>query len=677
LAVALHRNITESMQTFARQEILYRDQDVEFLHLAARQGHVPMVKLLLENRNVDVNGLSHNGQTPLMTAVRSNHFEVVRLLVECGKADLSILSSSGRTARQIASRENLQIKDYIFKQEIRSGALRGAEVKMVSQQLHREKLQDFWERCRCSTLPGLLSTLGWIGLTFEELKSTNHVGRSGLHEAAQSGNLEVLKYLTRIGLDISQKCEAGETPLMLACRTGHLKTVAEICKIGGVKVLLDKNDEGLSARSMAAGTGKSEIFKFLLNTEKRLKLIEEQVWQEEIQNVDRVRWEHRLREAASEGFEKEYLVELLEGKEPAGYDVTAAEQKYNNMPEVVSARIPRIDSKDLRGRTALHHAILASDLDTVVFLMSKRASVNIQDYYNDTPLHYAACLNNECIVAALLDAKADVGIVCLNGKRPRQRTRPGLARLFLWDADERRGELSAEMKETYRRELEDHVFRCVLENKPMELRTLLERLPETGTRPNINVTYDEGNTALHIASNSNCKCALVKLLLEFKADTELRNQAQKTPIMQAAASCNYTAVEHLFRHGADLTVRNENQESAIFLASLIGHRRMVKYLAHLIRVRKAGEILEKDAPVLHVHHKRMRELAGLQESEASYQKWLVQRKWRSGNYSDTSSADFSDEDETSDYHMRSSEDSDDDATYMTGPWGRFLQNIFG
>ena len=52
------------------------------MHYAANEGHVEVVKLMLEDPRVDANAKSNRGTTPLLLATAENHHKVVQLLLD-------------------------------------------------------------------------------------------------------------------------------------------------------------------------------------------------------------------------------------------------------------------------------------------------------------------------------------------------------------------------------------------------------------------------------------------------------------------------------------------------------------------------------------------------------------------------------------------------------------------
>ena len=71
------------------------------IHMAARNGHLAIVRLLLEAR-ADKDAAAQNGATALHPAAQLGHLDVVRLLLEAG-ADKDASMQHGATALQLAT----------------------------------------------------------------------------------------------------------------------------------------------------------------------------------------------------------------------------------------------------------------------------------------------------------------------------------------------------------------------------------------------------------------------------------------------------------------------------------------------------------------------------------------------------------------------------------------------
>lgn len=79
-----------------------RTAETDALLRAAAAGNADSVRTLVASPNVDVNGVSETGDTPLIEAARLGHDDVVRILL-LAKADPNIKSKDGKTALQLAS----------------------------------------------------------------------------------------------------------------------------------------------------------------------------------------------------------------------------------------------------------------------------------------------------------------------------------------------------------------------------------------------------------------------------------------------------------------------------------------------------------------------------------------------------------------------------------------------
>ncbi|KAF7507147.1 hypothetical protein GJ744_010829 [Endocarpon pusillum] len=119
------------------------------MHLAARDGHLEVVKLLLDR--ADVNVSSNEGWTPMHLAARDGHLEVVKLLLD--RADVNVSSNEGWTPMHLAAQNgHLEVIKLLLNQ--------GADVKV-----------------------------------------SNNEGCTPLYWAAYNGNLEVIKLLLDRGAD--------------------------------------------------------------------------------------------------------------------------------------------------------------------------------------------------------------------------------------------------------------------------------------------------------------------------------------------------------------------------------------------------------------------------------------------------------------------------------------------
>jgi len=73
----------ENNDSQCKQELFRRDNDRRScLHMAASQGHLNVVKYLVEKVEIEIDTVADRGKTPLHLACQNNHFDVVQYLLE-------------------------------------------------------------------------------------------------------------------------------------------------------------------------------------------------------------------------------------------------------------------------------------------------------------------------------------------------------------------------------------------------------------------------------------------------------------------------------------------------------------------------------------------------------------------------------------------------------------------
>ena len=149
--------------------------------------------MLLQNTDVDVNLTSHEGLTPLFSAVEQDQPDCVRALLNVPGVAVNTMTNNGITALELAA-----------------------------------------EYGRLSCLEALLAS---------GAAQVNLSGRYGalppLHRVAGNGFIACVKLLLGApGIDINKQCDRGYTPLHLAARKNQPECVRELLAVEGIKVNL-------------------------------------------------------------------------------------------------------------------------------------------------------------------------------------------------------------------------------------------------------------------------------------------------------------------------------------------------------------------------------------------------------------------------------------------------------
>lgn len=314
------------------------------LHFASAGGHDTVVELLLANgADGEINARDQKGQTSLHLAAAGGYVKVVQLLLDKG-ADPNLEDSDGNTPLRLALANR-----------------------------HQPVVQ---------LLLGRLSKLT-------------------IHDAARLGDLDKVKQLLALGVDVNLKEKDGTTPLHLAAFYGHVPVVEYLISKGA-----DLKAEGSygTALGFAAWNRNTEAGAALLKAG----------------DVPTV--------CAAVGLgDKEKLEALLAG----GGSVEAKDpgertplQYAAATGDVALAQVLLDKGADLKARasddsTLLHQAALRCHPKMVAYLLGKGLAANAKEKnYGYTPLHWAACYGYMEVTRALLEAGADVNTRSASGETP-------------------------------------------------------------------------------------------------------------------------------------------------------------------------------------------------------------------------------------------------------------------
>ncbi|KAH8332806.1 hypothetical protein KR074_011070 [Drosophila pseudoananassae] len=573
------------------------------LNIAARNGHLEVVKLLLSfsqpcndgtgrMKRVDVNHADRDGWTPLRSASWGGHSEVVRLLISQPACKIDLADKEGRTALRAAAWSG---HEDILKLLIDSGA----DVNSVDRQGrtsliaasymgHYDIVEILLENganvnhldldgrsalcvaalCGSSGYSKVISTLLDHGANTDQLDND---GMSPLLVSSFEGNAEVCELLLENAADPDLADFMGRTPLWAACTAGHATVVKLLLFWGcGIDCM---DSEGRTVLSIGAAQGNVETVRQLLD-----RGLDET-------HRDNAGWTP-LHYAAFEGFH-EVCLQLLESgakidecdnEGKTALHLAAQEGRLNCVQALLDIHSSFVDQKAHDGKTAFRLACLEGHMDTVEYLLKFCCDVNSKDADSRTTLYILALENKLEIVKYLLDmTNVDVNIPDSEGRTA--------LHVAAWQGH-------ADMVKTLIEAGAD------VNSMDLEARTPLHSCAWQGNHDVMNILLyygaladhacKQGATALGIsAQEGHEKCVIA--LLQFGANPYKSDHCGRTPIKLAAKSSR-TSILKIFESYTKNEASNPNEPKFHAHASMLRspdqppalplHQNLAPYPAH-------------------------------------------------------------------------------------------------
>ncbi|KAM3525100.1 hypothetical protein MY4038_007456 [Beauveria bassiana] len=208
-----HSVVGNASDTARKVDLDSRDCDGNSaLLLAAKKGHLRVVKDLLCKGKVDVNSKNIAHESALLSASRHGYIEIVQTLLARDGVDVNAKGCGGHSAIMLAAKNG--------------------HLRVVEDLLNAGKVNA---------------------------NSKNNAHESALLPASRYGTL-----LSRGGVDVNAKSVRGESAIMLAAKNGYLRVVEALLDTGKVDVRFE-NMEHQSALMLASGGGHIEVVKILLS----------------------------------------------------------------------------------------------------------------------------------------------------------------------------------------------------------------------------------------------------------------------------------------------------------------------------------------------------------------------------------------------------------------------------
>jgi ankyrin repeat protein/serine/threonine protein kinase len=255
------------------------------LYVAAQQGHIAVVTMLVKECQADVNQATNNGTTPLIVASSNGHIAVVKVLVKEGQADVNQANDNGVTPLIFAAyNSHIAVVELLVKEgqaDVNQARNDGGTPLFAAAQyghiavvelLVTEGQADVNHAMNNGGTPLYIAAQnGHIAivelLVKEGQVDVNQAGNGGatpLLVAALQGRIAVVELLVKEGqADVNQAAKGGGAPLFWAAQNGHTAVVELLVKEGQADVN-QANEHGLSPLIMAAQQGHTAVVELLV-----------------------------------------------------------------------------------------------------------------------------------------------------------------------------------------------------------------------------------------------------------------------------------------------------------------------------------------------------------------------------------------------------------------------------
>jgi ankyrin repeat protein len=382
-------------------------------HIAAYFGLHHVLRHLLPSGDPTV--LDSLGRSALWWAATRSHGPATKVLIEAGVVPNVPDKFSITPAHRAAAIGNAGVFEQIISaQSEDSQAVVDAEgwtpLHWASSRGHYavvERILDHREGCKA------------YGTPYSRTRS----GRTPLHLAALNGKTALISELgTRIAQKHSNRLNIqdskGQTALHLAAASGHLRSVEELVRCGADTTIRDHS--GKTPADKASEMGNSAVHAALVelsnnaqvtdNGEQHVKVAVDRLTKYGLQA-----FRNRFIDAVNESNSRYYLNSLDAQDSSTFY---AMINGHHLSLTILIRKQRKLDTRDERGRTLLHHAVAVGEVECAKELvkeLKERKSLSpefldLQDDRGWTALHYAAVERFHLLVKIILEAGASVSI---------------------------------------------------------------------------------------------------------------------------------------------------------------------------------------------------------------------------------------------------------------------------
>uniref|UniRef100_A0A7N6C151 Ankyrin repeat domain 52 n=1 Tax=Anabas testudineus TaxID=64144 RepID=A0A7N6C151_ANATE len=537
------------------------------LHAAAYLGDVHIMGLII-NSDANVNAKDQGSLTPLHRAAASRNERAVELLLKHG-AEVNSRDKFWHTPLHMAAANwatgcaealiphvcSLDVTDKSGRTPLHHASHSG-HGKVTSELMLIDTLVE----------AGIMLVVKLLVSHSADVMCKDKCGYTPLHAASASGQLDVVKYLLKLGVEADEPNIFGNTALHMACHMGQDTVATELVNCGAN--INQANYHGNTPLHLAAASSSGVLcLELLINNGADV-------------NMQNKEGKSPLHMAAMHGRFTGSQILIQNGGEIDCVDV------YGNTPLHVAARYGQEllistlltngadkSRQGIHGISPLHYAAANGNRQCTMSLVRAGAEVNELDLTGCSPLHYVAASHTFC---GCLDFLLD------NGANPTLKNSKGYSAVHYAAAcgNKQHLELLLEISFNCLEEVESNI-----PVSPLHLAAYYGHCEALcllcETLVSLDVRDIEGRTALHLAARRGF-VSCVEVLLKHQASYTLKEHKHKWTALHVAAAEGHVDCLLLLVNGdqsANVIDSSDTQgQTALMMAALGGHTDCVHIL---------------------------------------------------------------------------------------------------